>query len=92
MREVPRVRFDVEEEPMTFKTGFHADGIVVFYGWFPRSQKRDLYSTDEDQSAGTPNLGHPASVVSQMFFERQQQILRLTTPKLKSAWGPVRSG
>jgi len=27
-----------------------------------------------------------------MFFEKQQQILRLTTPKLKSAWGPVRSG
>jgi hypothetical protein len=42
---------------------------------------------------------HP-SVVSQMFFERQQQIPfdfaqgRLSThhPKLKSAWGPVRSG
>jgi len=33
-----------------------------------------------------------SSVVSQMFFEKQMQILRLTTPKLKSAWGPVRSG
>jgi len=31
-------------------------------------------------------------VGSQMFFERQKQILRLTTPRLKSAWGPVRSG
>jgi len=30
--------------------------------------------------------------VSQMFFEEQPQILRLTTPKLESAWGPVRSG
>jgi len=34
---------------------------------------------------------HPR-VVSDMFFEKQPQILRLTTPKLKSAWGPVRSG
>jgi len=24
--------------------------------------------------------------------ERQMQVLRLTTPKLKSVWGPVRSG
>jgi hypothetical protein len=24
--------------------------------------------------------------------EKQLQILRLTTPKLKNAWGPVRSG
>ncbi len=24
--------------------------------------------------------------------EEQKQILRLTTPKLKYAWGPVRSG
>jgi hypothetical protein len=31
-------------------------------------------------------------VVSQMFVEEQPQILRLTTPKLRSAWGPVHSG
>jgi hypothetical protein len=34
----------------------------------------------------------PPGVVSQMYSEKQPQILRLTTPKLKSAWGPVRSG
>jgi hypothetical protein len=32
------------------------------------------------------------SVASQKFIEEQQQILRLTTPKLKNVWGPVRSG
>jgi hypothetical protein len=32
------------------------------------------------------------SVLSPKLIEKQQQILRLTTPKLKSAWGPVRSG
>jgi hypothetical protein len=45
-------------------------------------------------------MGHPgfhllwvgeASVVSLKFIEEQPQILRLTTPKLKSAWGPFRS-
>jgi hypothetical protein len=30
-------------------------------------------------------------VVSLKFIEEQKQILRLTTPKLKNAWGPVRS-
>ena len=29
--------------------------------------------------------------VSQKFIEDQTQILRLTTPKLKDVWGPVRS-
>jgi len=31
-------------------------------------------------------------VMSFKFVEEQQQILRLTTPKLKSVWGPFRSG
>jgi hypothetical protein len=31
-------------------------------------------------------------VVTPKFEEEQMQILRLTTPKLKGAWGPVRSG
>jgi hypothetical protein len=31
-------------------------------------------------------------VVGQKFIEEQLQILRLTTPKLKNVWGPVRSG
>ena len=29
---------------------------------------------------------------SPKFIEEQLQILRLTTPKLRYAWGPVRSG
>ncbi len=33
-----------------------------------------------------------ASVVSLRFIEEQPQILRLTTPKLRSVWGPFRSG
>jgi len=37
----------------------------------------------------------PASVVGQKFVsdarKMQKQILRLTTPKLKYVWGPVRS-
>ena len=32
-----------------------------------------------------------ASVLSLKFIEEQTQILRLTTPKLKDVWGPVRS-
>ena len=32
-----------------------------------------------------------ASVVGLKFIEGQPQILRLTTPKLKDVWGPVRS-
>jgi len=28
------------------------------------------------------------SVLSSKLIEKQKQILRLTTPKLKSAWGP----
>jgi len=31
----------------------------------PRSQKRDLHPTDEDLSVGTPNLGHPKSLIRQ---------------------------
>jgi len=31
-------------------------------------------------------------VVTPKFIEEQPQILRLTTPKLKYVWGPVRSG
>jgi hypothetical protein len=31
-------------------------------------------------------------VFSAKLIEKQPQILRLTTPKLKNAWGPVRSG
>jgi hypothetical protein len=30
--------------------------------------------------------------VSLKFMQEQPQILRLTTPKLKSVWGPFRSG
>jgi len=33
-----------------------------------------------------------AGVVFQKFIEEQMQVLRLTTPRLKYAWGPVRSG
>jgi hypothetical protein len=33
-----------------------------------------------------------ARVLSSKFIEKQKKILRLTTPKLRSAWGPVRSG
>jgi outer membrane protein TolC len=36
--------------------------------WFPRSQKRDLHPTDQDQSAGTPNLGHPAALLLLALF------------------------
>jgi hypothetical protein len=37
-------------------------------------------------------VGEKFSVVSLKFAEVQPQILRLTTPKLKNVWGPVRSG
>ena len=33
-----------------------------------------------------------SSVVRLKLVEEQPQILRLTTPKLKDVWGPVRSG
>jgi hypothetical protein len=36
-------------------------------------------------------VSHPR-VVTQKFIEKQPRILRLTTPKLKNVWGPVRSG
>jgi len=32
------------------------------------------------------------SALGLKFAEVQPQILRLTTPKLKNVWGPVRSG
>jgi hypothetical protein len=56
-----------------------AEGLEKLAGrvrCYPRSQKRDL--------------GHPT--LSSQLAEKQMQVLRLTTPKLKSAWGPVRSG
>ena len=31
------------------------------------------------------------SVANPKYVEEQPQILRLTTPKLKNVWGPVRS-
>jgi 3-oxoacyl-[acyl-carrier-protein] synthase II len=34
----------------------------------------------------------PARLYCELHYEKQPQILRLTTPKLKYVWGPVRSG
>ena len=60
-------------------------------GWWRRRRRNKCYRDCCD-------LGfvetHP-SVLSLMFLVKiangQMQILRLTTPKLKNVWGPVRS-
>jgi len=39
-----------------------------------------------------PELPRASGVATQKFIEEQPPILRLTTPKLESVWGPVRSG
>jgi hypothetical protein len=49
----------------------------------------------EDYGGGlgkNAGVGRVGGLALEKLIEKQQQILRLTTPKLKSAWGPVRSG
>jgi hypothetical protein len=47
------------------------------------SGRIDIYRTDISAAIGT---------LSAQLAEKQMQVLRLTTPKLKNAWGPFRSG
>jgi len=46
---------------------------------------------DIGRSAGRVSDKIPSQKFSSKVFKAKKQILRLTTPKLKDVWGPVRS-
>ena len=61
-----------------------------------RADKPDGYLLGSYRIATAPEATRdtscPVSKIASIGPEVQTQILRLTTPKLKSVWGPVRSG
>ncbi len=70
------------------------DAAITIAGARPRlSSASALESLCHANTAVTPTLLiDPALKQSNGMKEKQPQILRLTTPKLKNVWGPVRSG